>query len=651
MLSGPRRLEKEEKRPPAAPLFLLAVLLSSGAFGQNALQAASSLPHPIVFCQLPVEETVELEPRAGGMLRADYGEGGRLVVLEPDGGSRILTADFHSACDPDVSFDGGRILFAGKRRGGDAWNIWEIDADGSDLRQVTRERHDCRSPIYLSTFYTITSTEPWYTILFVRDDGVLNEEGSATGTSLYTVRLDGSELRRITFNLSNENDPFLMPDGLVLFAGWQHRASVEWPRGRVSLFGIHTDGIDYSLFGGLQGSRIQHMPAVGVEGRVLFVEADSLGWDGAGSLASIRTQRPHYTYRRLTDPRAGLFHSPSPLADGSFLVSRRPADGSGTHGIHRLDADDGHPELIYDAPHSHELLAKALAPRRQPDGRSSTVRPESPTGKLYCLNAYESDGRMAPALEPGTIRRVRVIEGLPPSGDELDDTSSETSAAAVQGAAAGRRLLGEAPVEADGSFHVDIPADLPVQLQILDDNGMALSTCGWIWTRPREFRGCIGCHEDPELTPENRFVEAAGRAADQMTPQAGSRRSVTFRQQVMPIIEARCASCHGQPDAPLPFLAGAGENKAGDAFTALMDAEGGYIDPGRARTSYLIWLLFGRDTSRPWDRERAVARDVPASHLDLLDDDEIRTLVEWIDLGARWDMVPPPAAVSQGDSP
>ena len=233
---------------------------------------------------------------------------------------------------------------------------------------------------------------------------------------------------------------------------------------------------------------------------------------------------------------------------------------------------------------------------------------------------------------PARSGESEVIEGLP--------------------ATAGRRLLGEAPVEADGSFHVDIPADLPVQLQILDGDGMALATCGWIWTRPREFRGCIGCHEDPELTPENRFVEAVGRPADQLTPPPESRRSVTFREQVMPIIEARCASCHADPEAPFPFLSTAGESRAKDAFGALMTAEDRLIDPGRARTSYLVWLLFGRDTSRPWDRDEAVASDVPASHLDLLNEDERRTFVEWIDLGARWEMMPPPPRSDmQGGSP
>ena len=35
----------------------------------------------------------------------------------------------------------------------------------------------------------------------------------------------------------------------------------------------------------------------------------------------------------------------------------------------------------------------------------------------------------------------------------------------------------------------------------LDDDGLAVASCDWIWVKQREFRGCIGCHEDPELTP------------------------------------------------------------------------------------------------------------------------------------------------------
>ena len=45
---------------------------------------------------------------------------------------------------------------------------------------------------------------------------------------------------------------------------------------------------------------------------------------------------------------------------------------------------------------------------------------------------------------------------------------------------------------------------MPVRHQTLDENGKILfGPSDWIWLRPFERRGCVGCHEDPELVPEN----------------------------------------------------------------------------------------------------------------------------------------------------
>ena len=38
--------------------------------------------------------------------------------------------------------------------------------------------------------------------------------------------------------------------------------------------------------------------------------------------------------------------------------------------------------------------------------------------------------------------------------------------------------------------------------RLLDADGMGLRSCTWIWVRNNEPRGCIGCHEDGELTPD-----------------------------------------------------------------------------------------------------------------------------------------------------
>ena len=117
---------------------------------------AASLSQPVVFCNLPTDRA-PASGLAGGMLPSNYGEGASLVVLQPNGSTSRLAGDFASACDPDVSFDGEHILFAGQKALGDPWSIWEMRSDGTEIRQITHETLDCRRPIYLSTFYTITS--------------------------------------------------------------------------------------------------------------------------------------------------------------------------------------------------------------------------------------------------------------------------------------------------------------------------------------------------------------------------------------------------------------------------------------------------------------------------------------------------------------
>lgn len=610
----------------------------------TAAAAAKPLASPIVFCQLPADRAPE-GPLASGLLPAAYGGGARLMLMHPDGSMIDLAPELASACDPDVSFDAERLLFAGQEEPGDPWNIYEIAIDGSGLRQITREERDSRHPIYLSTLYTITSDEPWYTLLFVRQDEALNETATAVGSSLYSVRLDGSELRRITFHPGNDRTPFLMQDGYVLFAGARLSARSGAARSEVGLFGIQRDGVDYTFFGGAQGERVQHMPTVTDKGQVVFVEAETLDWAGAGRLAALDTARPYHSYRSLTDTDGGLFHSPSPLGDGSLLVSHRPADGGQPFRLVRFSPEEGIVESVLELPGRHLLHAKQVAPRREPDGRSSTVRPESPSGKLYSLDVYESDPAFA-SLERGSARRLRVIEGMP---------SPEMSRDA---GGIGRRLLGEAPVEEDGSFHIDVPADLPVQLQLLDEDGLALATCDWIWVKPREYRGCIGCHEDPELTPPNRFVQAAGRPATDLTLPEDRRRIVGFRDQALPLLASRCSSCH---QSGSEFVLGSLDTPEGarEAYSALLTAAdsparagGRYVEPGAARRSPLIWRLLGRDASRAWDRDGRPTQEVPQDHVDLLTREEMRTLIEWIDLGAQWD--PPGSSrpeTTEGASP
>jgi hypothetical protein len=87
-------------------------------------------------------------------------------------------------------------------------------------------------------------------------------------------------------------------------------------------------------------------------------------------------------------------------------------------------------------------------------------------------------------------RFVRVIRAVaPPSGSmglrqAIGNTDFEP-----------QQILGYAPIEPDGSIKLNIPADIPIALEVLDSKGRAFQVhTNWIQARPGERRTCDGCH-------------------------------------------------------------------------------------------------------------------------------------------------------------
>ncbi len=342
-------------------LWVVPVILAGSAAGG---QVAPKLSAPVVFTQLP--RTGLQSPSA--VLRSDYGRGGRLMLLMPDGTTRPLAKDFESAADPDVSFDGKRILFAGRKTSSDRWEIYEIEADGSGLRQITRDLGDCRHPVYQAAIFYLNDPKPLHQVTFVSAAaGEYNEYGPIPAANLYSIRLDGKELRRLTFNVSSSFDPFQMQDGRILFSAWRrHTLDGGGPLGRVDLYGINLDGTDFAAFSGMQGRRIKQMACTTAKRMVVFIESSQAAWDGAGSVGTLSLRRNLHSYRAVTLPAAGLYHSPSPLPDGSVLISRRPANGTGTHAIYRLDPATGSTKLRLRRP----PVPRHSRPSSWPRGRS-----------------------------------------------------------------------------------------------------------------------------------------------------------------------------------------------------------------------------------------------------------------------------------------
>ncbi len=541
-------------RAKRLPILLLLVPLLVPARTSAAGRAADAELSGIrlVVTQLPAGAVPTPVSRE---VPSEWGEGARLVLLADGRLQRVLTPGFASAADPDVSFDGRRILFSGQKRVGERWAIYEMNVDGTGLRQVVTAEDDLRQPVYLPTVYVIIAdptkgTAPREQIGYVRRfDAIANESGVGRTSAIFSVQRDGNAPWRLTHNLSADRDPIVLGDGRIVYSSWRRATFADGASGRVVLLGVNPDGTDPAVFSADEGGRVKTMPAVTRDRLVVFVEPERAEWDGAGLLAGVSLRRNLHSYRRIAVADGGLFHSPSALPDGQLVGARRPPDGRGTHGIVRVDPVSGRVTPIFDDPAFHEMQPRVLAPRPLPDGRSTSLKdPDEeahkaketattvPDGELYGLDVYLND--LGQDLPQGAIRRLRVIEGLPLA------RSPASSPGALP--MASRRLIGETVVEQDGSYHVHLPSETPVQLQILDEDGLALRTSSWLWVRYKGRQGCIGCHEDPERTPPSRFVDALRKPGARLLLPPERRRTVDFRSDVAPIVEARCSACHGE---------------------------------------------------------------------------------------------------------
>lgn len=148
-------------------------------------------------------------------------------------------------------------------------------------------------------------------------------------------------------------------------------------------------------------------------------------------------------------------------------------------------------EPIFDDPAWNEIEAVGVVPGPKPMGHVSAIKPKKPTGSILCLNA-DFTRRSTNATETPTARAkfVRVLT------------------AAGQGQV---QALGEVPLQEDGSFLVDVPADRAIGFQTLDADGRILRQLPpVIWVRPGENRSCLGCHEPPNRAARNQRPLAAG---------------------------------------------------------------------------------------------------------------------------------------------
>jgi hypothetical protein len=343
-----------------------------------------------------------------------------------------------------VSFDGRRVLFSGKQKPGDPWQIWEVVLAGGAPRRITTGPEDAIAPFYLA------------------GEQIVYALRTPMGFQLETVPLEGGEPVRLTYAPGNHLATDALRDGRVLFDA-PHPDSASPLR---DVYAVYVDGSGVESYRCDHG-RDRHSGRQLASGDIVF--------ETAGRLARFTSARADRVEIPLP---AGQFAGPiAEISSGVWLVAYRP-DGKAPYGIYRWKTGQSQPEKIVAAQGANAiqpvLVGPHAVPKRHPSGLG-----DREGANLLCLNVYASHS----PIPADSVAAVRVWA--------LDDDGSAVS-------------LGQAPVERDGSFFVQLPAERSVRFELLDRMGKTVAAeKGWFWARRGEQRVCVGCHAGPERAPDN----------------------------------------------------------------------------------------------------------------------------------------------------
>lgn len=472
--------------------------------------------------------------------RKAWREGGRLYRWNLDSGklTTLLDDPRGGVRDPQVHYDGRRILFSYRKGGTEPYHLHEINADGTGLRQLTDGPYDDIEPTYLSNgeiIFVSTRCKRWVNCWLTQV------------AILYRCDADGGNIRPISSNGEQDNTPWPLPDGRLLYTRWEYidRSQVHYHH----LWTANPDGTAQMTWYGNLHPGIVMIDAKPIPGSDKVVASFSPG----------HGQREHAGRITIVDPSAGpdalsfarpvsrrdQFRDPWAFSENCFLAALGATvvvmDGAGEQQeIFKLPEADRRTGLQLHEP-------RPLTPHPRERVVPDRVHPRATTGRLVLADIYT--GRNMAGVRRGEIKKLLVLEPLPMP---IHYTGG-MEPISYGGTFTLERIVGTVPVEEDGSACFDLPALRSFFFVALDQNDLSVKRMqSFLTVQPGETTSCVGCHEPRTRTPQLATTQLAAlrRPPSRIEPIADVPEVIDFPRDIQPVLDALCVSCHGYDKTP-----------------------------------------------------------------------------------------------------
>ncbi|MHC4521131.1 MAG: LamG-like jellyroll fold domain-containing protein, partial [Planctomycetota bacterium] len=323
----------------------------------------------VLFVDIPFPQGSEWPHETRHRLGYMAVPGGRLLILDglsPAGHlTKLMPVEpLHGTFwRPDLSFDAQRVLFSFHPANEKNFHLYEINVDGSGLRQITDGIYDDVDPIYLPDDEHIIFAS-------TRGHNYVRCMPPTNSFTLTRCDLDGKHMYLISRNNEPDYLPALLRDGRVIYTRWEYTDKPLWRA--QSLWTMNPDGTRAATFWGNQTvwpDLLKDARQIPGSERVMFTGSAHHNWF-AGSIGIVDTQKglnfPHGLTKvtaELEWPESGngpvdpieseryhasgdyrAYQSPYPLSETEFLVS---ANRAGKFVLYLMDTN-GNRELVYE---------------------------------------------------------------------------------------------------------------------------------------------------------------------------------------------------------------------------------------------------------------------------------------------------------------